>query len=123
MSKNKKLKKIKFFKEGDIFFSEFKGSIGFEQKGKGKNNLRPVLIIKKYNRNLFLGLPCTTSKKENKYYLSIGKIRGKENFVILSQLKVFDESRLEYRIGRIKFSERKKVIKKLQQELEDSINS
>ncbi len=55
----------KYFKEGDVYFTDFAGAVGVEQKGKGIKKLRPVVILKKYNSDMLLGLPCSTSQKKN----------------------------------------------------------
>ena len=115
MTKKQKL----HFKEGEIWFADFSGAVGCEQRGKGQNNLRPVVVLNKYNGELFWGIPCTTSQKNNKYYLEIGSINNRKNSVILSQNRVFDVSRLKYRLGRISDENRKNIIKSLQKILED----
>ena len=43
-------------------------NIGFEQDGKGENFVRPVVIIKGFNKNMFFGIPLSTKMKEGKFY-------------------------------------------------------
>jgi hypothetical protein len=55
--------KINFrFRERDIFFMYVGANIGFEQDG-GKDFLRPVLVYKKFNKHVFLGIPLTSQVK------------------------------------------------------------
>ncbi len=42
------------FKERDIFWVSIGVNIGYEQDGKGEIFSRPVVVVKKYNNNLFL---------------------------------------------------------------------
>ncbi len=90
---------VRFFKEGDIFYIRCGKNIGFEQNGKGEYFERPVLIVKKFNKDVFLSIPLTTSSKNNKYYLSIGNVDNKEASVILSQIKLCDQKRLVNKLG------------------------
>jgi len=103
-----------FFKERDVFFIKMGKNIGYEQNGKGNNFLRPVLILKKFNQSIFLSIPLTSNiKKKNKYYFEIKNINNRRNFVILSQIKLFDKKRLGRKIGVIsktEFIEIKKII-------------
>lgn len=43
-------------------------NIGFEQNGKGDNFVRPVIILKKFNKNMFFGIPLSTQIKDGKFY-------------------------------------------------------
>ncbi len=90
-----------FFKEREVWFINMGANVRFEQDGKGDKFLRPVLVIKKFNKEMFWGLPCTGSKKQGKYYKYIGNINNKENSVILSQLRILSSARLVYKIGSV----------------------
>ena len=80
----------KHFKERDVYFMSVGENIGFEQNGKGKDFLRPVLIYKKFSKEVFLGIPLTTNSKENKFYAPF-KIKDK---------RLFDDKRIKYFYGR-----------------------
>jgi mRNA interferase MazF len=43
-------------------------NIGNEEFGKGNEFQRPVLIIKKLTKNIFIGVPLITTLKENDYF-------------------------------------------------------
>jgi mRNA interferase MazF len=96
-------KKIIGIKERDIVFIQMGKNIGYEQDGKGEEFLRPVVIYKKYNRNMFLGIPLTTQLKDNRYYFTFTyKNRGEkeiENAALLSQIRVYDTKRVKYKSG------------------------
>ena len=48
------------FKDRDIFYIKMGQNIGFEQNGKGENFVRPVVVFKKFNKNMFFGIPLST---------------------------------------------------------------
>lgn len=55
---------------GEIRWCRFGLNIGFETLGKGQDFIRPVLILKKYSKDVFLGLPITAKKTLGKLVLS-----------------------------------------------------
>lgn len=98
-----KRKKLKHFKEREVVFISMGKNIGYEQDGKGKEFLRPVLIFKKFNNDQFLGFALTSKKKDNtKFYIKI-EHREKTSYVILSQLRTYSAKRIinEKNAGRI----------------------
>lgn len=97
--------KIIGIKERDIVFIKMGQNVGYEQDGKGEEFLRPVVIYKKFNKNMFLGIPLTTKQKENIYHFEFSYMnkRGIEvkNSAILSQIKMYDAKRVKYKVGMI----------------------
>ena len=57
-----------FFEEREIWFSYLGENVGFEQDGRGEEYLRPLLVIKKFNKEICWTIPLTTSHKIGKYY-------------------------------------------------------
>ena len=55
-------------KPREIFWAKIGENVGYEQNGKGDNFARPVLIIKKLTKELFLGIPLTSSIREDSDY-------------------------------------------------------
>lgn len=92
------LKKDVRFKERDVWWTSIGHNIGSEEDGKGKYYLRPVLIVKKFNNQLFWGLPLSTTKKRGVYYYEV-ELGGKIGAVLLSQLKTLDYRRLISKYG------------------------
>ena len=108
--------KNKFYHPRDIWWCSLGVNIGFEQDGTGKENERPILIIKGFNKEICLAIPLTTSQKENKYYMRTGKIKNKEASVIISQIRLIDTKRLSNKIGILnkeKFEEIRKAVRNL----------
>jgi len=89
------------FKERDIFYIKMGKNIGYEEDGKGENFSRPILVFKKFNSDVFLGLPLSKTKKEGKYYFHFSFIEGTKSVGLLSQIRLFDGKRLMNKIGMI----------------------
>ena len=81
------------FEENQIVYINMGKNIGFEQDGKGKDFLRPVLVYKKFNNHQFLGFALTSKKREGKFYAPLHH-SGKISYVILSQLRTYSAKRL-----------------------------
>ena len=64
---DKKKKEI-YFKEREIWWCSLGLNIGFEQDGKNYRFERPVLILKKFSKDLFWALPSTSQDKTGEYY-------------------------------------------------------
>jgi S-adenosylmethionine hydrolase len=90
----------KTFHERDIWSVAIGENIGFEQNGEGVEFLRPVIVYKKFSRNVFLGIPLTRTDKVAKFYTSF-EFQGKRSTAILSQVRLFDAKRLWYKVGKM----------------------
>jgi mRNA-degrading endonuclease toxin of MazEF toxin-antitoxin module len=88
------------FEEGQIWWCRLGENVGHEQCGKGDEFLRPVVIIKKFNRNLFYGVPTSSKYKNNKYYFDL-KLKKNNTFALLSQMRAIDARRLKYKMARL----------------------
>lgn len=82
-----------YFKEREIWWTSIGYNIGNEQNGRNDMFERPVLVLKRFNSFVFLGLPLTGKAKEGKHYYPIN-IDGRETSVIISQIRLFDSKRL-----------------------------
>ena len=87
-----------FFSEREIWYCACGVNVGFEQDGKGKDYLRPVLIFKKFNKEIFWAVPLTSAIKDSKFYYAIN-FGEKSCSLILSQLRLIDSKRLSHKIG------------------------
>jgi len=95
------------FHEREIWWCALGVNVGFEQDGKHDNFERPVLILKKFNRDVALVVPLTTKHKNNKYYY---KLEGRDSFVVLSQIKLISVKRLIRKAGSVSRRELEEVI-------------
>lgn len=93
-------KEIKvYFRQGEIWWASLGINIGYEEEGKNSSFERPVLVLKKFNKDLLWGIPLTTKIKEKNPYYFPYKLAGKKYSAILSQLRVLSSKRLIRRIG------------------------
>jgi len=103
-----------FFHEREIWWVYLGKNIGFEQDGKGKEFSRPVLILVKFNKEIFWGIPLTRREKEGKFYFNFFDITTKEKqTAILSQMKPLSSNRLQKKIGKISKTDSEKLKEKL----------
>ncbi|MDH3324380.1 MAG: type II toxin-antitoxin system PemK/MazF family toxin [Candidatus Peregrinibacteria bacterium] len=112
------------FKNREIWFLRVGKNVGFEQDGKGDIFLRPVVVFKKFNKDVFWGIPCTSQERSGKYYFKISDFNKRKNYLILSQLRLFDAKRLEYKIGNVaknEFSQIKKNLIELIKEIPEGV--
>jgi mRNA interferase MazF len=100
-SLEKRKKDVKF-NEREVWWCQIGANIGFEEDGKNEPFERPVLVLRKYNAQLFFGLPLTSIIKENKfhYVLTAKKVRGS---VILSQGRILSSKRLNRKMYKIDY--------------------
>lgn len=75
-------------------------NIGHEQDGKNEKYNRPVLIVRKFNKRLFWGVPLTTKTKDTPHYHKF-TLKNKDQCVMLTQMRLWDATRLTGVIGRI----------------------
>jgi mRNA interferase MazF len=91
-----------YFSKGEIWFISIGKNLGDEEDGKNELFERPVLIIRKFNNNIFLGIPLTSQEKIGKYYITLKSFKS---VGILSQIRLFDSKRLVRKIGKIDSNE------------------
>lgn len=101
------------FSRGEVWWCSIGLNIGHEQDGKHELFSRPVLIIRKFNPHLFIGVPLTTKIKHNPYSQTI-RFQGREQCVMLSQIRLWDSKRLGNRMGKLPTAQLKIVIERLQ---------
>lgn len=104
--------KIIYFKEREIWWASIGANVGFEQNGKNKNYERPVLVIRKFNKDMLWIAPLTSKSKTGTYYFPINT-----GAVILSQLRLISSKRLIRKVGIISPS----LAEKLKQQLKELI--
>lgn len=88
-----------YFNEREIWWCIWGLNIGHEENGKNELFERPVLILKKINKDLFIGAPLTTKYRGESYKFSIGKIKGEYNYVLIDHFRSLSIKRLEEKIA------------------------
>ncbi|MBU6426633.1 type II toxin-antitoxin system PemK/MazF family toxin [Patescibacteria group bacterium] len=103
------------FHEREIWSASLGANVGFEQDGRGERYLRPVIVLKKFNNEVLWCIPLTTNQKKQKYYYSFD-FAGGVSTAILSQIRLIDAKRLQYKVGDMPkeaFEEIKEKLKQL----------
>ncbi len=90
----------KLFNEREIWWCSIGENIGFEQDGKNSNFERPVLVLRKFNSEMYWGLPMTSKNKKGRFYFTFN-LKNKKTTAILSQLRIFSSKRLIRRMAKI----------------------
>lgn len=91
--------KIKTFpKEGEVWMSNFGKNIGFEQDGSGDSFSRPILVIKKFNNQMFWVVPLSTKQKKFDFYHNYIDPDGNNVSVILAQLRLISIKRIKRKL-------------------------
>lgn len=98
-----------FFHEREIWFAHMGVNVGFEQDGKGEDFGRPLIIFRKFNNEVFWGVPLTTREKDGKFYFPIDLNDGLPRKAILSQLRLFDAKRLYQKFATVDIITHKKL--------------
>lgn len=103
-----------FFHNKEIWWCNLGINIGFEQDGRGKDFLRPVIVFRKFNNTIFWAIPLTHTIKNNEYYMQIRSGLNKEaSTAILSQIRLIDSRRLSHKFGKISDNDMRKLIEKI----------
>jgi len=90
----------KIFKEREIWWCSIGINVGHEENGKGETFTRPILIIKKFNKRLFWGIPLSTQTKDSIHYHKF-TFNNKNQCAMLTQLRLWDSTRLNNRMGQL----------------------
>lgn len=104
------------YKEREIWWCSVGVNVGREADGKGPNAVRPVLVVRKFNVDTFLGLPLTSQKKDNTRFFHPFFFHGRNQYAMLSQLRLWEGRRLQNKMGQLsegKFNDVKDALKKL----------
>jgi mRNA interferase MazF len=88
------------FSERDVWWCSIGVNVGFEEDGKNENFERPVCILRKFNKEIFVGLPLTSTKKDGPYYFH-HKLHDTDGAILLSQARLFSAKRLQRKLGHI----------------------
>ncbi|MBI4093760.1 type II toxin-antitoxin system PemK/MazF family toxin [Candidatus Kaiserbacteria bacterium] len=97
-----------FFHPREIWYCHLGENIGFEQDGRGENFLRPVIVARKFNNEIFWGIPLTRTGKKLPFYFAFTmevdegrELSSEESVAVLSQIRLIDAKRLRRLIGYI----------------------
>ena len=91
---------LQTFHEAELWWCSVGINISDEEDGKNELFERPVLILRKFNKNLFIGIPLSTKLKENKYYLNFENKNIKYS-VLISHARDMSSKRLIRKVAKI----------------------
>ena len=105
-------------KPREIFWLKIGKNIGHEEYGKGQEFVRPVIVIRQLTSDLFVGVPTTTTKKDdNDYFHNINYVNRKKvevhSVAMLLQFRTFSKKRLLSKIGTVQKNEFDEIVDKL----------
>lgn len=95
----------KFPKEGEVWMSNIGRNIGFEQNGSGSNFSRPILVIKKFNNQMFWAIPLSTKQKNLDFYFNYTDPNSLKVSAILAQMKLVSIKRFRRKLYDIQADE------------------
>lgn len=102
-----------YFREREIWWASIGANIGFEEEGKNEKFERPVLVLKKFGKEMLWALPLTSQDKTGKFYYQF-EYEGKKYSIILSQLRTISSKRLSRKVRTLEeddFMKIKKMMK------------
>ena len=88
------------FKEGEIWWVAVGENVGIEINGKTGAFSRPVLILKKYSKEGFFGVPLTSQTHSGAWYFHF-TFMGNDSYAALTQGRIMSVYRLYENIGEI----------------------
>ena len=84
-----------FPKEGEVWISIIGINVGVEQNGDENNFSRPVLVIKKFNNQMFWVAPLSTKQKNLDFYFNYSDPDNQKLSVVLAQMRLVSIKRLK----------------------------
>lgn len=107
-----KLVDIPYFYDREVWWCSVGSNLGSEVDGKNSNFERPVVIIKKFNKRMFWGVPLTSKEHQSTYHEKIS-FGIHTSSAILSQFTALSSKRLIRKIGRISRKQHRNIVEKI----------
>ena len=82
-----------FPKEGVVWMCILGVNIGFEQNGAEKDFERPVLVVKKFNNQMYWVVPLSSKQKEYDFYFNFTDPNGLKVAAVLAQMRLISVKR------------------------------
>lgn len=89
-----------FYHQREVWWCSIGLNVDVETDGKQANFERPILVIQKFNKEMFWGVPLTSKERTGKFYEKIKHEKG-EAWAMLTQMKTFSSKRMLRKIGMI----------------------
>ncbi|HEX3100025.1 MAG TPA: type II toxin-antitoxin system PemK/MazF family toxin [Patescibacteria group bacterium] len=105
--------KVLYPKVGEVWMSAMGQNIGFEQNGTGDNFSRPLLVIHKFNNQMFWAIPLSTKQKSYDFYHNFTDPNNQHVSAIIAQLKLVSVKRLKRKLYDVDHKDFQTIIIKL----------
>jgi len=102
-----------FYHEREVWWCAIGANVGVETDGKHNHFERPVLVVRKFNKEMFWGVPLTSHERFGEYFETVAHEAG-ISWAMLSQFKTLSSKRLMRKIGMISEKDLKKIQDKIQ---------
>ena len=102
-------KSLRTFHEGEVWWCGVGENVGSEICGKGKDFLRPVLVLVKLCKSNFIGIPLTSREHHGSWYVEI-EFKRKRQYAVVAQIENISTYRLHHKMGEVPESDLKKVL-------------
>ena len=102
---------------GEVWICILGKNIGREQNGGSDNFSRPVLIVKKFNNEIFWILPLSTKQKNIDFYYNFIDLNNEKASVILSQIRLIHIKRFERKVYDMSLKDMNEIKKRLREYL------
>ena len=104
---------LRTIKEGEIWWCRIGENVGSEICGKGRDFLRPVVIVAKLSRYNFVGVPLTSKNHKGSWYVNF-IFKGVSECAVVAQVENISTFRLHHKMGEIPQSDLNKILLGLQ---------
>lgn len=98
-----------YFNEREIWWCSVGENVGNEINGKSNYFRRPVLIVRKLSKYIFIGIPLTTKDKSGSWYVNISH-GDRKSVAIVSQIRNYDYRRLDKKLDHLDKGDFDKVL-------------
>jgi mRNA interferase MazF len=88
------------FNQRDVWWCSLGLNVGYEADGKNDQLERPVLVLRKFGPDSFIGLPITSTVKDSMFYFPYF-VHGVKGSVMLSQPRLLSAKRLNRKMSRV----------------------
>jgi mRNA-degrading endonuclease toxin of MazEF toxin-antitoxin module len=88
-----------FYHAREIWWCAVGVNVGNELDGTGKEHDRPVLVLRPFNAETFIGICLIGHPRTGRFYFPLGVIDDREAVANLSQVRLLDTKRLIRKIG------------------------
>lgn len=89
---------MRSIREGEVWWFADGQNVGVEINGKGERFARPILILTKFGKLSFTGIPLTSKRHNGSWYVEF-TFKEKTSYAVLCQAKMCSVYRLYRKMG------------------------